>query len=217
MPPCSSTKPARQRLETLFEREVTRLMDRLYGTALRLTRNPDEAEDVVAETVARAWRNLDNLRDPDRLDAWLFHILNNTFVSAWRRKQVRERVETSTDGWHEEMDEDEDFSLFEQLHQPFLLWWQTPEDTLINDLLREHLEQALDALPDVFRVVVLLVDVQGYGYQEVADLLNVPLGTVRSRLSRGRSLLQKLLWRCAQEAGIGTPRTADGGSTGAPE
>lgn len=185
-----------------FEQALTRLMDRLYGTALRLTRDPDDAEDVVAEAVGKAWTRLDELDDIDRLEGWLFRILNNTFVSIWRRRRCRQDLETELEPIDPDSDAGEDFSLFRKLHQPFLLWWGTPEQELLNGLLREDLQHALDTLPDAFRVVVLLVEVQGYKYEEVAELLEVPLGTVRSRLNRGRALLQKALWEQAREAGL---------------
>lgn len=182
-----------------FEREVERLADRLYGTALRLTRDPDDAEDVVAEAVGRAWTRLGELRDPEQFEGWLFRILNTTFISLWRRRRCRQDLEEELDP---EAAGDERFSLFEQLHQPFLLWWGTPEHYVLNALLREDIQQALDALPDAFRVIVVLVEVQGHTYREVSEMLDVPLGTVRSRLNRGRSLLQASLWERAREAGL---------------
>jgi RNA polymerase sigma factor (sigma-70 family) len=191
----------RERRE-LFGRAIDRLMDRLYGTALRLTGDPDDAEDIVAETVAKAWSRFGDLRDPEALEGWLFRILNNTFVSAWRRHRTRAQVEQHTDPEIDDPSAVADFSLFEKLHQPFLLWWGTPEERFLNDLLREDLQQALDTLPDIFRVVVVLVEVQGHTYEEVAGLLEIPVGTVRSRLSRGRSLLQRHLWHLAREEGV---------------
>ena len=184
-----------------FDEEVTRLLDRLYGTALRLTRHPDDAEDVVAETIGKAWERLDDLQDWQCLEGWLFRILNNTFVSWWRRRRSRQGLETelNTTGEGGDEQEAEDFSLFRKLHQPFLLWWSTPEQEFVDRLLREDLEKALDALPDAFRIVVVLVEVQGYTYAEVASLLDIPLGTVRSRVNRGRALLQKALWEYAGE------------------
>ena len=182
-----------------FETEVERLMDRLFGTALRLTRNREDAEDVVAETVARAWAKLDELHDRRSFEAWIQRILSNTFVSQWRHRRCRPEVALDAE---EEGSEGDEFSLFEKLHQPFLLWWTNPEHTLINKLLHEDLEKALDSLPDVFRIVVVLVEVQGCSYPEAADLLQVPVGTVRSRLSRARGLLQRALWEQAKEAGL---------------
>lgn len=185
-----------------FEQEVERLMDRLYGTALRLSRNPDDAEDLVAETVGKAWTRLAQLRDPECLEGWLFQILNNTFISTYRRRRTRQDMEVESEYAGLEESGTVDFSLFQQLHQPFLLWWGTPEEQFLNDLLQDDLQTALDSLPDAFRVVIVLVEVQGYTYEETANLLDVPVGTVRSRLSRARALLQKALWSQAQEAGL---------------
>lgn len=181
-----------------FAAQIERLTDRLYGTALRLTRNPEDAEDLVAETVVKAWARLGELRERQAFPGWLLRILNNTFISEWRHRRASPEVALGA----EEEGVDEPFSLFEKVHQPFLLWWGNPEESLIAGLLREDLDRALDALPDAYRVVVVLVDVQGYSYPEAAEVLGVPIGTVRSRLSRARSQLQRALWRHAQEAGL---------------
>jgi RNA polymerase sigma-70 factor, ECF subfamily len=100
-----------------------------------------------------------------------------------------------------------EFSLFERLHQPFLLWWSNPEREFVNKLLREDLERAIDGLPEIFRLVVVFSEVEGLSYQDIARSLSIPVGTVRSRLSRGRSLLQKALWQHGQEAGLNTGRS----------
>lgn len=172
------------------------LLPELYGAAVRLCRDRTNAEDLVAETVAKAWRALPSLDDRSAVRAWLFRILNNTFIS--QRRSVATRVV------HESFDaeEAETFSLFERLHQPILLWWGNPELEFLNRLLREDIECAIDSLPDAFRAVVVMVDVQGLRYTEVAEVLDIPIGTVRSRLSRGRSLLQQDLWQHALEAGL---------------
>ena len=186
---------------TFFARQVERLTDRLYGTALRLTRDPDEAQDVVAEAVAKAWSRLDELRDPVQFEGWMFRILNNTFISLWRRRRCRQDRETGLET-EEAGRAQAGFSLFEQLHQPFLLWWGTPQDQVLDSLLLDDIERALDQLPEAYRLVVILVEVQGYSYREVSELLELPLGTVRSRLSRARSQLQAALWECARDAGL---------------
>lgn len=186
-----------------FETEILRLTDRLYGRALRLTRNPANAEDLVADTIVKAWSKLEELRDQQCFETWLFRILTNTFLSAWRNRGASQ-VETR----EQPLGDSEEFSLFERLHQPFLLWWSSPEQEFLNGLLREDMEKALDDLPDEFRVVAVLVMVQGYSYAEVAEMLRVPVGTVRSRLSRGRSLLQRTLWRQAEEAGFKSQKEA---------
>jgi RNA polymerase sigma-70 factor (ECF subfamily) len=102
----------------------------------------------------------------------------------------------------------ETFSLFERLHTPILMWWGNPEQDFLENLLREDLARALDAVPEAFRVVVVLADVQGFAYQEIATTLDIPIGTVRSRLARARALLQKALWTHAQDAGIVGPLPA---------
>ncbi len=179
-----------------FACTVVEVLSDLYGTALRLTRNRADAEDLVADTVARAWSHLDELADRARMRGWLFRILTNAFLSA-RRTEARRGVEEPLD------DENADgFSLFEQLHAPVLLLWSSPEREFLNKLLREDLAQAVDALPEPFRVVVVLADMHGSTYQEIAETLQVPIGTVRSRLARARGLLQKALWTHAQDRGL---------------
>ncbi len=191
-------------LRARFETETTRLLPELYGAARRLTGEHADAEDLVAEAVARAWQNQDALRDPDAFRGWLFRILTNAFLMQRRARSVRPDEESL-----EEYDGDvasADFSLFEKLHAPILLWWGNPEREFLNNLLREDLERAVAALPDAFRVVVVLVDVQGFSYQETAAALDVPVGTVRSRLARARSRLQQQLWQHASDAGLVPPQ-----------
>jgi RNA polymerase sigma-70 factor (ECF subfamily) len=187
----TSDEHARQ----FFETEVERLMDRLYGMALRLTRNRTDAEDLVAEALAKAWAHLPSLHDVQCFEKWVFRILVNTFIADRRRQAKTLRDLSVGEEFHA-------FSLFEKVHQPFLLWWSNPEQLLLEKLRREDIERALDALPEVFRVVVIMVEVQGFSYAEVAETLSVPVGTVRSRLSRGRALLQASLWRQARQLGI---------------
>ena len=181
-----------------FAHEVVNALPDLYGTALRLAREAADAEDLVADAIAKAWSSLDGLNDRTRVRGWLFRILTNTFLSG-RRAAARRGVA-------EPLDElDADFSLFERLHQPFLLWWGNPEQVFLNRLLREDLSRALADVPDVFRAVIVMADVQGFSYQEIAEVLGVPIGTVRSRLARGRALMQKALWEHARDAGIAGP------------
>jgi RNA polymerase sigma-70 factor (ECF subfamily) len=187
-----------------FESTVVELLPDLFGTALRLTRNRADAEDLVSDTVTRGWSRLHELSDRAKLRGWLFRILTNMFLSA-RRTEARRGV-------HESLDDttDDGFSLFEQLHAPILLWWGTPERDFLDKLLREDLARALDALPEPFRVAIVLADLHGCTYQEIAETLQVPIGTVRSRLARGRALLQKALWTHARDAGLvaGAPEKA---------
>ncbi|MPZ11718.1 MAG: sigma-70 family RNA polymerase sigma factor, partial [Kiloniellaceae bacterium] len=156
------------------------------------------AEDLVSETVAKAWASFGQLADRQAFPKWLFRILANTFISDCRHARCEPcRSSTGFDG-------EQPFSLFERLHQPFLLWWSNPERELVNKLLRQDIERALDSLSVDFRTVVILVEINGHSYAEVAELLGVPIGTVRSRLSRARSHLQRALWTQAQAAGLST-------------
>jgi RNA polymerase sigma-70 factor (ECF subfamily) len=181
-----------------FETEVGRLIPDLYGAALRLARNDADAQDLVAEAIGNAWTHLDSLAAPGSFRGWVFRILHNAFVSQRRtpRAQITE----------EPYDEDaEAFALFDRLHQPFLLWWDgNPEQGFLDKLLREDLERAVDALPVSYRIVVVLADLQGFSYQEIAEQLAVPVGTVRSRLARARARLQRALWNHAVDAGLRT-------------
>lgn len=181
-------------LRTFFCAAVEALTDRLYGAALRFTRNTAAAEDLVAETVVKAWAHLGQLEDRTSFEKWIFRILANTFFSQCRH--MREEA-------FDPADEDEDgFSIFDRLHQPFLLWWGNPEQELIHKLLCEDIDRALAALPDCYRAVVIAVDLLGHSYGEVAAMLGVPVGTVRSRLNRARGQLQRALWGHAVAAGL---------------
>ncbi len=185
---------------TFFEAEVSALMDRLYSTALRLTRNRPDAEDLVAESVAKAWEALPQLRDRQTFPKWMLRILTNTFVSDWRRRRGSPVTDPHDTVTHEAPGEE--FSLFRRLHQPFLLWWGTPEHALLNKLLRHDLKQAFDKVPEPYRVVIVMVELEGWSYAETAEALELPLGTVRSRLARARSHLQRALWKQASAAGM---------------
>jgi RNA polymerase sigma-70 factor, ECF subfamily len=176
-----------------FEEATLAALPELLGVARRLTRNREDAEDLAAEAITRAWLHRGTLRDRGRFSGWIIRILTNLFLSQ-RRSEAGHL--------HESLDIEDDFSLFERLHQPFLLWWGTPEQEFLDRLLREDLVRAIEALPEPFRIVVALADVQGFSYGEIAESLAVPVGTVRSRLARGRALLQRALWEHACDAGL---------------
>lgn len=181
----------------IFENHIVALLGQLYSVARRLTRNDADAEDIVAETIVHAWRALDTLQNAEAFRPWIFRILNNVFISETRRAAARPRFEPME---CEDADNDElEFSLFEQMHQPFLLWFGNPEQDFLNTLLREDLERALATLPENHRIVVILSDLESFSYGEIAESLDIPIGTVRSRLARARAALQKILWRQAQE------------------
>jgi RNA polymerase sigma-70 factor (ECF subfamily) len=184
-----------------FEAEIPALLPGLLATARRFTRNEADAEDLVAEAMVKALGSLDSLRDRSSVRGWMCRILTNTFFS--ERRRLAAKVETKE---YEKVDgSDEAFSIFDRLHQPFLLWQANPEKEFLNRLLQEDVACAVDTLPDAFRVVVVLVEIQGLSYQEAAETLGIPVGTVRSRLARGRSLLQKSLWQQAIDMGLRAP------------
>ena len=181
------------------------LVDDLHRVALSFCHDENAAEELVAATVAKACESYRLLKDKTRIKPWLLRILSNLFISQYRVKARHRHVE------YDEMEDNEEnqFSLFEQVSQPFLLWWGNPEREVMNKLLDEDIQKAIESLPPEFRITVILCDVESMSYQEIATILNVPIGTVRSRLARGRSLLQKKLWHHAQDLGIIQRKTHD--------
>jgi RNA polymerase sigma-70 factor (ECF subfamily) len=162
-----------------FEREALACVDSLYGTALRLTANPADAEDLVQDTYLKAFRAVDQFEPGTNLKAWLFTILHNTFLNR-RRRAVKEPVAV-------EAEEIERAAL--DLPSAAV----TPEQLLLRDTLDADLQAALEALPESFRQAVWLRDVEEFTYAEIASMLGVPMGTVMSRISRGRRLLYQRL------------------------
>jgi RNA polymerase sigma-70 factor (ECF subfamily) len=187
-----------------FSKQVDANLDRLYGHALLMTKNEACAEDLVAEGIAKAWKAIDSLEDPARFVPWVMRIMTNHFISEQRKACSKTR---HIEYVEEYSDDSENFSLFEQLHQPFLLWWGNPEKEFLNDLLQQDIVAALEALPETFRIAVMMADIEGLSYQEISEALDVPIGTVRSRIARARSALQKQLWNHALEKGLIEPET----------
>lgn len=195
MPTQSQPRPLTESDRSWYGAQVRELLPDLYGRALRLCGGTADAEDLVAEAVARGWQALSTLQDREALRSWIFRILNNAYLS--RRRAA------GADAEHLSVDTvAEGLSLFDRLHPPVLLWRASPEQEFLNRLLREDLATAIHALPEVFRQVVVLVEVQGLTYREAADLLEVPVGTVRSRLARGRERLQEALREHGVDAGL---------------
>jgi RNA polymerase sigma-70 factor (ECF subfamily) len=180
-----------------FETEVLAMLGPLQGVARRLTRNDADAEDLVSETIVRAWRARESLSEARAFRAWMFRILSNTFISERRKALARPYAEAFADS--ESCDPDASFSAFEQLHQPFLLWFANPEQEFLQKLEREQIDRALADLPEHYRVVVILADLEELKYSEIAETLDIPVGTVRSRLARARSALQSSLWQLARD------------------
>jgi len=191
--------------KTFFSRCLNDNMASLYAVAMRLTRNSADAEDLVAETATKAWAAIDSLTEAGNFRAWVFRILHNCYISDYRKKRVRP-IESSLDAIPEDEDGEVAALLIRQPDE-FLNWWANPERAVMNQVLGKGLHQALENLPESFRVVVVLINVEGLSYDEAADVLGVSPGTVRSRMNRGRTLLQKALWQFAQDAGLVTDRS----------
>lgn len=157
--------------------------DALFGTALRLTRNRQDAEDLLQETYLKAFAHYDGFQEGTNLKAWLFRILKNGFINGYRQRKAGPR----------EVDLERDATSFEAALEEVVPASATPEDELVAGTLDGDVARALASLPEDFRLVVELVDLQDFSYREVADILEVPLGTVMSRLYRGRRLLEDAL------------------------
>jgi RNA polymerase sigma-70 factor (ECF subfamily) len=179
---------------TRFQRDVLPLLDALYSGALRMTRNPADAEDLVQETMLRAYRSFDRFEAGTNLKAWLFRIMTNAYINTYRKRQ-REPQKVSSD-------ELEDFDLYQELKTHDAEMTRTPETIVLDSLVDSDITEAIDDLPEQFRMAVLLSDVEGFSYAEMAEIMDVPLGTVMSRLHRGRKALQKRLWEIARDRGI---------------
>ncbi len=166
------------------------LMPALYSAALRMTRNPADAEDLVQETYLRAYRGFAGFEEGTNLKAWLFRILTNTYINVYRARQRRPD--------EHELDEVEDLYLYRRLGGlEAAAAGRSAEDELMDLFPESEVKAALEALPDPFRIAVLLADVEGFSYKEIAEILDIPIGTVMSRLHRGRKAMQKQLYEFA--------------------
>ena len=195
------TKVTEEESKTFFSSCLEETIDSLYVTAKKLTRNSTDAEDLVADAVTKAWAAIDSLQDTERFRPWLFRILHNCFISDYRKKAVRPG-QTTYDENPAEKDEQQVVSYLLDQPQEFLCWWAEPEREFVNGLLGDDIMAAIDDLPEEFRMTVLLINLDGFSYDETAEILGVPPGTIRSRMKRGRTLLQKALWEQAHEAGL---------------
>jgi RNA polymerase sigma-70 factor (ECF subfamily) len=197
--PCSDHTDAERKeiRETLLP-----LLDDLHRVGFELCRSRSEAEDLVAETVARACENFSSLRDRSKAKQWAMRILTNAFISRYRSARTRQEVP------YEEhpAEEGEHFSLFDELSSP-MFWWGNPEREVMNRFLDADIACALSKLPEEARSIVVMCDVEGYSYEEIAEIYGIPVGTVRSRLSRARSRLQRQLYHHAADMGWVPKRT----------
>jgi RNA polymerase sigma-70 factor (ECF subfamily) len=186
--------------KALFEKEALKYLDELFASGMRMTRQREAAEDLVSEVYARAWKSFDQFEPGTNLRAWLYKILTNTYINRYRQRQ-REPLMVELDR-PQDTETGEGGDLYDRLVGASPNPFDNPDQVLTNRILDQDMKKAIDGLPEEFRMAVLLSDVQSFSYQEIADMLGIPIGTVRSRLWRGRRLLQKILWKQAVEAGI---------------
>lgn len=181
-----------------FETEALSFLDALYRTGLRMTRSEADAEDLVQETYIRAFRHRDQFTPGTNLKAWLFRILTNTFINSYRRKTSQ--PETT------ELDKVEETTLYRRMAQGPASSSSQPEREVVDSMVDSEVKEALEELPDIFRSVVLL-DVEGFSYREIAEMLEIPIGTVMSRLHRARKSLQRRLYDLARDRGIAAAKS----------
>ena len=173
--------------QATFADQAMPYMNALYATAVRMTRNAADAEDLVQETYLRAYRGFGGFQEGTNLKAWLFRILTNTYINIYRAK--KRRFEESA------LDEAEDLYLYRRLGGlEAVTAGRSAEDELLDWFSDAEVKDAVEGLPENFRLPVLLADIEGFSYKEIAEILDIPIGTVMSRLHRGRKALQKKLY-----------------------
>jgi RNA polymerase sigma-70 factor (ECF subfamily) len=181
--------------QATFTDQAMPFMSSLYSAALRMTRNPADAEDLVQEAYLRAYRGFGGFTEGTNLKAWLYRILTNTFINSYRAKQ-RRPIES-------DLEDVEDLYLYHRVRDANGAGLgQSAEDDLMSRLADGEVVSALESLPEEFRIAVLLADMEGFSYKEIAEIMDIPIGTVMSRLHRGRKALQKRLYEYAVDHGL---------------
>lgn len=194
-----------------FTDDAMPFMNQLYATAVRMTRNPADAEDLVQETYLKGYKAYERFEAGTNLRAWLFRILTNTFINDYRKKQRRPK--------ESDLEDVEDLYLYRKLGSATAqTLGRSAEDELLDQLSEAEVKQAIESLPEQYRLAVLLADVEGFAYKEVAEILDIPIGTVMSRIHRGRKRLQKELYDFGRRRGlIDDPEEGVGDATSVPD
>ena len=178
-----------------FERDAMQYTRQLYTAAMRVTRNPSDAEDLLQETFLKAYRAYHTFEAGTNLKAWLYRILTNTYINKYR-KESRRPSEV-------DLGSVEDLYLYRRIgSEESAEAARTTEDRVLDGLVESDIKAAVESLPVNFRLPVLLADLEGFAYKEIAEILNIPVGTVMSRLHRGRKAMQKALWGYAAKRGL---------------
>ncbi len=178
-----------------FERDALQYNRQLYSAAMRMTRNPADAEDLVQETYLKAYRAYHTFTEGTNLKAWLYRILTNTYINKYRKDSRRpNEVDLGTV---------EDLYLYRRIgSEASAEASRTTEERVLDGLVESDIKEAVEDLPETFRMPVLLADLEGFSYKEIAKILDIPIGTVMSRLHRGRKAMQKRLWEFAKDRGL---------------
>ena len=191
----AGTESERTELEARFSRDALPLLDQLYGAAMKMTRNPPDAQDLVQETYLKAFASFRSFAEGTNLRAWLYRIMTNTYINGYRKRQREPYL-----GVVEEL---EDWQMG-GAESTTAMSSRSAEAEAIDRTPASIVTEALNDLPEDFRMAVYLADVEGFRYQDIADIVEVPIGTVMSRLHRGRARLRKVLGAYANEQGVGT-------------
>ena len=182
-----------------FERDAMGFVDQLYSAAMRMTRNPQDAEDLVQEAYTKAYSSFHQYRPGTNLKAWLYRILTNTYINLYRKRQRQPQQST--------VDTLEDWQMA-QAAEHTSTGLRSAETEALDRLPDSDVKEALQSIPEEFRLAVYFADVEGFAYREIAEILDIPIGTVMSRLHRGRKLLREMLTDYARDRGMNVERAA---------